>query len=1199
MNRTIRLLHPLILTLIALLSSLPCHVRADDIITPPDLSVDPGEFDIELPLDATLHLPLTVHNDGDDPVEFGFLGGGGQEGFLGRYYHSGNPGQHHPQFGQFIMERVDRVIDFDWGMGGPGNGVPNENFMARWTGYFLAPVDGEYNFHTDTDDGIRLYIDEELIIDFWNGAGRNQYADIELDAGWHAMMMEFYERTVTAYAHLYWTPPDQEEEVLTGYTDFPWLDIEPRAAEIEGGDELEAVITVNAGGLEVGEVYEESLTLQPRDPDMDDIEIPVSLTVLEWQPGGIAIEPELFFIALDPGDDEDTLLTIENTGEGNLPFEINQIGEEVRWLEVNPTSGVIPVEESLDITLSFDTGDFEIGVYYQELSIHTNDPQSPEVRVPVTFSVGTAFGSVAGRVTDARTDEPVEGALVRLQGQAIFGLTDEDGNYTLDQVPAFRYHIQVTAEDYLPWLSDEIEVREDERTVVDPHLLHSEFVPEPDRIERQMPPDDHAEIPLTIHNPGNGPLTWSVERVFPGGGNIAPWEYRWEFAAGDSVDDGRMGGIEFVDDHFYIAGGCGGAMENVVYIFDREGNYIDQFPQFAESRYGMRDLAFDGQLLWGIDGNTVYGFTPQGDLVRQLDSPVRTARSIAWDAGRELLWIASVTTDIASIDRDGERGDVIDRPDGVHIYGMACFPEAPDGFNLYLFTSDGDYRQQVHKVNPATGESVFVRDLPDVEGARAGGLCISGLWDPYSWVFISMLDSPDAVGVWQLAPRTEWLRIAPVEGIVADGGEQELTVALDTRGLPEGEDFNADLVFTHNGVGGRTEVPVTLRTTGAGGVSQRVLRLVLGWNMVSLNVDPPEDSVEVIMRPLVDEDLLLLMKDGAGRFYNPQFNFNNIPGWNVAEGYQVKVERACEFEVEGEVVAWDTPIALERGWQIVAYYPRRSVDAVVALSGIEDHLILAKDNWGHFYNPEFHFSNMGDMSEGQGYQLKMDADDELVYVLGEEQASEREMHRKSQHFGAVSPTGRNMSLLVTADENFAGCELGAFSSRGLLAGSGVFGADGRCGIPVWGDDPATDAVDGLLEGEAFELRLWEPVRGVELRLPATRLLEGDGLYYQPDGFTALETSTERATPRDFYLSPNYPNPFNSSTRLTYALPVTARVTIEVYDLSGRLVTALVDGERKAGRHSVVWRTDDVAAGLYLMRMETTGFATVRKVVLVR
>ena len=88
-------------------------------------------------------------------------------------------------------------------------------------------------------------------------------------------------------------------------------------------------------------------------------------------------------------------------------------------------------------------------------------------------------------------------------------------------------------------------------------------------------------------------------------------------------------------------------------------------------------------------------------------------------------------------------------------------------------------------------------------------------------------------------------------------------------------------------------------------------------------------------------------------------------------------------------------------------------------------------------------------------------------------------------------------------------------------------------------------------------------------------------------------------PADFSLSEAFPNPFNSVTRMTCALPVDAKVSVCVYDLEGRLIEKLVDSELAAGRHTVSWDGAAAPSGVYFVQMRAAEFSSNRKVVLAK
>jgi flagellar hook assembly protein FlgD len=72
------------------------------------------------------------------------------------------------------------------------------------------------------------------------------------------------------------------------------------------------------------------------------------------------------------------------------------------------------------------------------------------------------------------------------------------------------------------------------------------------------------------------------------------------------------------------------------------------------------------------------------------------------------------------------------------------------------------------------------------------------------------------------------------------------------------------------------------------------------------------------------------------------------------------------------------------------------------------------------------------------------------------------------------------------------------------------------------------------------------------------------------------------------LSGNYPNPFNPSTNIYYSLPYNSIVTIQIFDITGKLVKSFKQSNESAGHHSIVWNGKnsnnlDVASGVYMIR----------------
>ena len=98
--------------------------------------------------------------------------------------------------------------------------------------------------------------------------------------------------------------------------------------------------------------------------------------------------------------------------------------------------------------------------------------------------------------------------------------------------------------------------------------------------------------------------------------------------------------------------------------------------------------------------------------------------------------------------------------------------------------------------------------------------------------------------------------------------------------------------------------------------------------------------------------------------------------------------------------------------------------------------------------------------------------------------------------------------------------------------------------------------------------------------------------------------TACTAPTQFELYPSYPNPFNPRTSIPYRLSENMRVSIRVYDVSGKAVRTLIELQQTAGLHTVTWDGTDecgrhVSSGIYFIRLEAGDFRKVRKITLVR
>ncbi len=106
--------------------------------------------------------------------------------------------------GPAYTTREDESINFNWGYGPPAGGMPTNSFSVRWTGTFNF-AEGTHRFYAKVDDGVRVYVDGERLINGWRDGGLRLYtADRTLAAGDHTVQVEYYDRIQVARVYFWW-----------------------------------------------------------------------------------------------------------------------------------------------------------------------------------------------------------------------------------------------------------------------------------------------------------------------------------------------------------------------------------------------------------------------------------------------------------------------------------------------------------------------------------------------------------------------------------------------------------------------------------------------------------------------------------------------------------------------------------------------------------------------------------------------------------------------------------------------------------------------------------------------------------------------------------------------------------------------------------------------------------------------------------
>jgi glucose/arabinose dehydrogenase/regulation of enolase protein 1 (concanavalin A-like superfamily)/mono/diheme cytochrome c family protein len=130
-------------------------------------------------------------------------------GFRAEYYNN-------PDFTNLVMVRADPKIDFNWGEGSPDPRIDSDSYSVRWSGYLSPPGSGFYDLTVETDDGVRVWLNGQQVINQWINQGpTRRSANVPLSAnGSNHIVMEYFENGGGAMARLFWKSATGNEEVI-------------------------------------------------------------------------------------------------------------------------------------------------------------------------------------------------------------------------------------------------------------------------------------------------------------------------------------------------------------------------------------------------------------------------------------------------------------------------------------------------------------------------------------------------------------------------------------------------------------------------------------------------------------------------------------------------------------------------------------------------------------------------------------------------------------------------------------------------------------------------------------------------------------------------------------------------------------------------------------------------------------------------
>jgi len=361
-----------------------------------------------------------------------------------------------------------------------------------------------------------------------------------------------------------------------------------------------------------------------------------------------------------------------------------------------------------------------------------------------------------------------------------------------------------------------------------------------------------------------------------------------------------------------------------------------------------------------------------------------------------------------------------------------------------------------------------------------------------------------------------------------------------------------------------------------------------GWNIFSAYVTPVNLNLKDIFQLLIDAGSLKKVMDEAGKTIE---NFGAFGGWknnignlNSAKGYKVNMTVASTLSLEGTPIPLPMDIPLATGWNIIAYPSATAQDGKALVQTLIDGGQLKKvmdetgktiENFGAFGGWK---NNIGNFTPGKGY--KVNAASSCILTISASANKSAIIVPEvlaSAHFRKVF-TGNgtdhfNVHLVDLASSGLvAGDQIGIFDGK-YCVGAATIGLDqlmtDNISIPASSNEEQAGLVNGFTVGHPVTLQLYRENHTYPLtpvKVSGSEAFEKNGSLFLK--VTASDLPAAKINVWSDQMS-CYPNPFSDQLTIVIRLTEPKNLEVKIYDLSGKLVRSLFNGDAGTSE-TVVW-----------------------------
>lgn len=511
-----------------------------------------------------------------------------------------------------------------------------------------------------------------------------------------------------------------------------------------------------------------------------------------------------------------------------------------------------------------------------------------------------------------------------------------------------------------------------------------------------------------------------------------------------------------------------------------------------------------------------------------------------------------------------------------------AFDDGPYTFQV-LIAADGSIHTRYLEMNSRVNNYCFGIQ----NQSRNTGLTIRYVrpQDPEQYTF-----SGTAV---RIAPPVTWMDITPVTGYLSEEETETISLTVDATDLDVGR-YEARLTVESATTGQAFTIPVDLEVGDVG--NQMVLPIQENYfELVSTYLMPANLNAASVFGGI--NGLSIVYQNDGFVFIPP--NLNTIGQISLNQGYRIFSTQTSQWVVEGEPVNPDLEFQLNGNtWNWVGYPFDHPVPIADAMEQIVDdvEIVLADD--GSFWIPP-NINTIGSLDPGTGYMVYLLEPTTFQYQDNAAAGLQRApvTLEMTDLKDAPAKTGLPYIVLVSFDDMSIEMQPAIIEvyDGNLLVGKGLVQEDSDVSpVITWQGDSSRELA-GFTAGNRMQVVVRDPQGN---KLP----LSMNGNQSFGDGAYATVSFSGETLPREFRVEQGYPNPFNPSVTVPFALPIAGNISFTLYNLLGQRVFDSTM-RKEAGYHRFVFdvsnQQSELVSGMYFLQVSYEGKLQTQKLMLLK